>query len=210
MFSFSITFSASKHFSLSCFLSFSLECFQCRFSSCKQNEAVSFGFSGGFVHEESFFLLGIMNVVERNRSESTIDDLVSALSERLREGDRKPRTRTTTTTTTTTTTIHHNLLLRLIPLRSDSNLSPLVLTRCRFSLTTTLSLPFYFFNRCHHFLYKIICWNLTLTIKAKKNKYENQRIVGIRKENAGIVGTFNLNSFDYVPVLVICLVAEKV
>jgi len=34
--------------------------------------------------------------------------------------------------------------------------------------------------------------------------------VGIRKENAGIMGTFNLNSFDFVPVLVICLVAKKV
>ena len=156
MFSFFITFSASKHLSLSLSLSLSLECFQCRFSSCKQNEAVSFCFSGGFVHEESFFLLGITNVVERNQSESAINDLVSVLSERLREGDRKPRTRTTTTTTTTTT-IHHNLLLRLIPQRSDSNLSPLVLKRCRFSLITTLSLPFYFFNRCHHFLYKIIC-----------------------------------------------------
>ena len=47
-------------------------------------------------------------------------------------------------------------------------------------------------------------------IKAKKNKYENQGIVGIRKENTGIMGTFNLNSFDSIPVLVICLVAEKV
>ena len=144
-FSFSFTFSASKHFSLSlsCSLSFSLECFQCQFSSCKQNEAVSFGFSGGFVHEESFFLLRITNVVERNRSELAIGDLVSALSERLREGDRKPKTKTTTTTTTTTnTTIHHNLLLRLLLQRSDSNLSPLVLRRCCFSLTTTLSLPF--------------------------------------------------------------------
>ena len=34
--------------------------------------------------------------------------------------------------------------------------------------------------------------------------------MGIRKENTGIVGTFNLNSFDSIPVLVICLVAEKV
>ena len=161
MFSFSITFLTSKHFSLSLSLSlshslsFSLECFQCRFSSCKQNEAISFGFFGGFVHEEIFFHLGIMNVIERNRRELEIDDLVSALFERLRKGDRKPRTRTTTTTTTTTT-IHHNLLLRLLPQRSDSNFSPLVLRSCRFGLTTTLSLPLYFFNQRRHFLYKII------------------------------------------------------
>ena len=33
--------------------------------------------------------------------------------------------------------------------------------------------------------------------------------MGIRKENTGIMGTFNLNSFNSIPVLVICLVAEK-
>ena len=107
-------------------------------------------------HVDSFFLLGITNVVDRNRSESAIGDLVSALSERLREGDRKPRTGTTTTTTTA---IHYNLLLRPLLQRSDSNLSPLVLRRCRFSLTTTLSLPFHFFNRRRHFLYKIFQTN---------------------------------------------------
>ena len=29
-----------------------MECFQCRFSSCEQNEAVSFGFSGGLVGDD--------------------------------------------------------------------------------------------------------------------------------------------------------------